>query len=138
MLLSSGAVVGGGTLIAGQGNSPRPTYLLTPPPPKPMRAPTGLFEPQSEVDSLSGFRTPRDGSGTRMVGQGPTGRIRVSRANIGHAGRIRALEENQGPVGENQDPGERIRAFGPVAPAGRIGNPQDRSRLHKTNQGPAG
>ena len=72
-----------------------PTHIL-PPPREDKAAPTGPLEPQSEVDSLSGFRVPRDESGPRSADQGPTGRIRVRRTNQGPAGRIRVRGTDQG------------------------------------------
>ena len=79
---TTSAIAGGGALIAGHpppANHRGPTYIPPPPPPKPRRAPTGPFEPQSDVHSLSGFRSPRDGAGSCMVGQAPIGRIRGPR-----------------------------------------------------------
>ena len=121
-----------------------PAYLL-PPKPKP-----GLLDPLgplAEVDFLSGFRTPRDGSGLagrirtlqnetgprwmdRKTNKGPARQIRARRTNQGPSRQIRARKTNQGPAGQIRDHGTD------QGLAIRIGAPQDGSGPRTSNQGP--
>ena len=79
-LHGSGGPKGGGGRAFGpcppKANHRGPTYLL---PPKPKPGLLGPLGPIAEIDFLSGFRAPRDGSGP--------------------AGRIRALQNEHGPRG---------------------------------------
>ena len=66
---------------------------------KAMAGPMDPLGTQSEVDSLSGVRAPRDESGPGRTKQGPERRIRASRDGTGPYG------TNQGPS-EESDPSE--------------------------------
>ena len=102
------AVPGGGGKFGPcppKANHRGPTYLLAPKP-KP-----GLLDhlgPLAEVDFLSGFRAPRDGSGP--------------------AGRIRALQDELGP--REMDPQYES------GPRKTDQDPYDESGPRKTDQGP--
>ena len=132
-LHGSGGPRGGGAFgpCPPKANHRGPTYLL-PPKPKP-----GLLDPLgpiAEVDFLSGFRAPRDGSapqeesGLYRTNPGPAGWTR--KTNQGPARQIRARKTNQGPVGQIKNHGTD-QGF-----TLRIGAPQDGSGPRTSNQGP--
>ena len=92
------------------------TYILASPI-KPRRVPWTRLCPKSEVDSLSGFRASRDGSGS--------------------SGQIRAPQDKPGPSRTNRGPVERIRApLGQPGPAGRV-RALGRIGCRESSQGPA-
>ena len=117
-------------------------YIVWPPKPKP--GPLDPLGPQAEVDFLSGFRVPREGSGSRgkhmgsaartwapldgvrKTNQGPAGLSRGHGTDQGPAILIRAPNVESGPRGTDQGPAELIRA------------PRDGSGPRKTVQGPSG
>ena len=97
-----------------------PTYFL--PPVKAMAGPTDPLGTQSEVDSLSGVRAPRDKSGSGKTKQVPERRIRASR-------------DGTGPCGSNQGPNDESEPHqNESGPAGRLRTNQ--GRYSRTNQGP--
>ena len=116
--------------------------------PKPKPGLLGPLGPLAEVDILSGFKAPRDGSGPagriralqnepgpRGMGpqdeSGQTARqTRARRTNQGSARQIRARRTNQGPAGQIRDHGTD------QGLAIRIGAPRDGSGPRTSNQGP--
>ena len=66
-------------------------------PVKAMASPTDPLGTQSEVDSLSGVRAPRDESGPGRMKQGPERRIRASRDGTGPYGMNQGSSEESGP-----------------------------------------
>ena len=123
--------------------------------------PMDQLGPQSGVDSMSGFRAPRDGSGPLRTNQGPKGRIRTPQAGSGPhmtnqpsrrtrttqdepglAEQIRVMRDGSGSCGTNQDPLRGIRVpqdkSGPCgtdqSPAGRIGAPQKQTKPRPTER----
>ena len=130
-----------------KGQSPGTNIYFAPPPPKPKPGLLDPLGPLAEVDFLSGFRAPRDGSGpqeesglhrtspgpagwTRKTNQGPARQIRARRTNQGSARQIRARKTNQGPAGQIRDHGTD------QGLAIRIGAPWDGSGPQTSNQGP--
>ena len=117
---------------------------------------------QSEIDSLSGVRAPRDEKGTGRTKQGPERRIRASRDGTGSCGTNPGFNDESGPLrtnqvlrdgsgpvgptrvptarrirarGTNQGPERRIRATRDgTGPRGTNKGPNDESGLLKTNQ----
>ena len=100
----------------------------------------GALDPHgslAEVDFLSGFRAPRDGSEPRGRHQGSAERTREPRDKSGPMERIRAPQYKSGPRGTDQDPQRRIRTPNVESgAAGRIRAPRNRSGPRETDEGP--
>ena len=109
--------------------------------PKPKPGPLDPLGPLADVNFLSGFKAPRDGSGSRRMDQGSAGRIGTPRdkagpreTDEGPAGRSRAPQDESGTRGTNQSSRNRS---GPrwTDQVRRIRAPRDESGLRKMNQG---
>ena len=98
-------------------------------PVKAMVGPTDPFRTtQSEVDSLSGVRAPRDESGLGTTKEGPENESELCGMERGPVGGI------GGPI----DEAGRLRTNQVLRPVGPTRTPQDESGHHVIYQGPAG
>ena len=96
--------------------------------PKVKAGPMDPLGPQFEVDSLSDFRTSRDGSGPSGQIRAPQDKPGPSRPNQGPAERIRVPLGQPEPRGANQGPAGRVRAPGRIGSRGMSQGPADWDR----------
>ena len=131
---------GGHSGHASKGQSPGANIL--PPPHTQKKNEAGALDPHgplAEVDFLSGFRAPRDGSEPRGKHQGSAERTRAPRDKSGPMERIRAPRGGSGPSTSDRDSERRIRTCRTnQGPAERIRVLQDGWGPRRTKYGPAG
>ena len=108
------------------------------PTPKAKAGPMDTLGSQSEVDSLSGFKASRDGSGPSGQMRAPQDKPVPSRTNQGPAERIRASLCQPEPRGANQGPAGGVRALGRIGSRGTSQGPAEKNQRIGTDQGPAG